>query len=219
MGKRTEEMAAHDRARVCELLLQGYTSNKQIAKIINEGRDKEYQVSPHQVAADIRYMEGKYLEQGLEDLHATKNQAIAELKYLMTVYYSAYERSTKNKMTVESIQNIDTDEAYSELMGQQTNFDEATPMTRTGKVKEESRLEGNPAFLNGVKACLDSINKIRNIDGVNKIALTDPTGTQDHLGIAEMMKAKMDALSNRKEEPESVRFLDPAPVEEEEYEN
>lgn len=223
-------MIAEDRARVCELMARGITNRSEMARIINQGRPEEFHISAQQIGKDIKRMEEEYLERGFENLEVYRHQAMNEMMYLIKTLYEGYEKSRVNKITLESMRAIDTPEEYDEVMNdpemEQDFLEGVHPFNRDAKVKEEYRGEGNPAFLNGIKACLDSLNKIRGVDGANKIALTDPTGTEEFTGIAEMMKARMDELSSREAPTDTDKYLLEAPAEEDsvdgelvEYEN
>lgn len=219
MAKRTELMIAEDRAKVCEYLARGITNRAEMARLLNAHRAEEFHISAQQVAKDIKIMEEEYLEKGFENLEIYRHRAMNELQYLIKMYYEAYERSCKNKITLESVKSVDSEDEYDEMMNEseltQDSIDGMHNFNRDAKVKEEYRGEGNPAFLNGIKAALDSLNKIRSVDGATKVALTDPSGTEEYLGIAEMMKARMDELSGREAPTDTHEFLlDAAPVEE-----
>ncbi len=220
MGKRTEIMVAEDRAKVCELLARGITNRSEMARIINEHRAVEFHVVATQIGKDIKQMEADYLELGFEHLEVYRHQAMNEMKYLIKTLYEGYEKSRVNKMTLESMKSIETPDEYDEIMNdqefQQGNLDGIHPFGRDAKVKEEFRGEGNPAFLNGIKACLDSLNKIRGVEGANKLALTDPSGTEEYSGVAELMKARMDELASRNAPTDTDKYLLDAPPEQEE---
>jgi hypothetical protein len=216
-NKRTELMIAEDRAKVCELMARGYRNRSEMARMINHGRDEKFHISAQQVAKDIKAMEDAYMEKGIENLQIAKHQALDELYYLLRMYYESFERSRVNKVTIESQKTIENQEDYDEIMeGVEEDFIEGVhPFDRQGKVKEEYRAEGNPAFLNGAKGVLDSIHKIKNVDGVSKVALTDPSGTEEYMGIAEMMKQQIKELSAREAPTDTdEKLLDAAPEEE-----
>lgn len=197
MGQKRNELQIYqDRAKVCELIMRGYRSRSEIASIINDGRDAESHISRSQVAADIDWMKNQYIERGFEDLAVYRHQAIDELTYLLKVYYNSFETSKNNQLTIEEEDIVD-DETYEEMM-YDAELGESTGGNKKVKTKKVFRAEGNVAFLNGAKSCLDAINKIRGVDGATKIALTDPTGTEEYTGIVEMMKFKMDELSEDK---------------------
>jgi hypothetical protein len=222
MSKRDEVMVVHDRARICELLARGHRNRSEMARIINEGRPEEMHISAQQVGRDIKLMEEAYMERGMENLEVYRQQALDELTYLVKVYYESFERSRQKKVTVESMKAIGDEEEYDELVAEgilgQQEFENFNGFARDGKIKEESRGEGNPAFLNGIKACFDSINKIRGVDGANKIALTDPSGTEQYTGIADVMKARLDELSAREAPTDTQKLLlDASPKEDEDF--
>jgi hypothetical protein len=211
MSKRTELMIAEDRAKVCDLLARGITNRSEMARIINSGRAEEFHISSQQIGKDIKKMQEDYLERGFESLEVYRHQAMNEMLYLIKTLYEGYERSRVSKITLESMRAIDTPDEYDEVMNQpeleQENLEGIHPFNRDAKVKEEYRGEGNPAFLSTIKATLDSLNKIRGIDGATKVALTDPTGTEEFTGIAEMMKARMDELSTREAPTDTDKYL------------
>lgn len=218
MSKRTEIMIAEDKAKISELLVRGHRNKAEIARILNEGRDEQYHISAAQVSKDITAIEEAYLEKSVENIEIYRHRALEELYYLLKKCYEGYEKSCLNKVTLESMKTINDDEEYQELMGgefEQEELEEVNLFTRNGKLKEEFRGEGNPAFLNSAKSILDSINKIKGVDGASKISLTDPSGTQEYVGIAEMMKARMDELAVRVAPTDTDKFL-LAPMPEEE---
>jgi hypothetical protein len=219
MSKRTELMIAEDRAKVCEFLARGIRNRAEMARLLNKGRSEEFHISAQQVGKDIKTMEEEYLERGFENIEIYRHQAMNELIHLIKTLYDAYERSCHPKITLESQKAIGDADEYDEIMNQpeleQDMLEGMNMFERDGKVKEESRLEGNPAFLNGIKAAFDSLNKIRGVDGTTKVALTDPTGTEEFSGIAEMMKQRMDELSVREAPTDTDKFLLEAPKEEE----
>lgn len=203
MGKRTELMISEDKYKISELLARGYRNRSEIARIINEGRPEEYHIGSQQVGADIRALEDAYLEKGFENLEVYRHKAMEELHYLMKVFYEGYEMSRLDKVTVESVKSIDTEGEYDEYLDpsfiEKEEMGKVHPFGREGKVKQEGRREGNPAFLNGIKSCLDSLNKIRGVDGATKLALTDPSGEKEAVGAIELMKQRMDELAARKD--------------------
>jgi hypothetical protein len=217
-------MIATDRARVCELMLRGYRNKSEMARIINQGRSEEFHISPQQITKDIKFMEEELIERGVEDLALAREQSKEELYYLLRLYYEGFERSRINKITLESARQIDTPEEYDQVMDneefeQEELLEEGLhPFNRNAKVKEEFRGEGNPAFLNGAKSVLDSIHKMKHVDGTTKVSLTDPTGTEEHLGIAEYMKQRIAELSTREAPTDTDQYLlESAPEQRGEY--
>lgn len=204
-------MLAHDKAKIAELLARGYRNKSEIARIINEGRSEEYHITPQQISKDIKTMEEAYLEKGFEDLEVYRHRAMDELAYLMKVFYEGYEMSRTDKVTVESVKSIDGEMEYDDLLDpsfiEKEELGKIHPFGREGKVKQEARKEGNPAFLNGIKACLDSMNKIRGVDGATKLALTDASGTQESIGAIDLIKQRMDELSTRRPPEDTHKYL------------
>lgn len=214
MGKRDELVIVKDRAKICELLARGHRNKSEMARIINDGRPEEMHISPQQIGKDIKAMQNAYLERGFENLEVYRHQAMDELLYLVKVSYESFEQSRVRKVTLETMRSIDTPEEYDELFDaalEQQDPEGLNPFGREGKVKEEFRGEGNPAFLNIIKAGLDSLNKIRSVDGTTKLALTDPSGTEQYTGIAEIMKSKLDELAGRHAPEDTDKFLLDAP--------
>lgn len=197
MGKRTELMIAEDRAKVCELLRRGYTSKAEMAAIINSGRDPEHHISRAQVAKDIEWMENQYIERGLEDLAVAKHKAKDRLLYLMKTYYEGYEASKETEISIED-EDIVGEEVYDEILYAADGGETIETISKKVKTKRKFRKEGNVAFLNGVKACIDSIAKIDSADGATKVSLTDPTGTES-VGALEFLKFQIDELAENKE--------------------
>jgi hypothetical protein len=221
MAKRTELMIFEDRAKVCELQARGVTNRSEMARIINKDRDERFHISAQQIAKDIKLMEEEYLERGFENIEIYRHQAMNELLYLIKVAYESFELSRKNKVTVESFKEGMGEDEYDEIVNQdgmeQEDLDGVNLFARDGKVKEESRGEGNPAFLSIAKSAMDSLNKIRTVDGATKIAMTDATGTQEFTGMAELMKQRMDDLSTRQAPTDTDKFLlDAVPEDEQE---
>lgn len=210
MGKRNEVMIVEDRARVCELLARGHRNKVEMARILNENRPEELHISPQQIGKDIKAMQDAYLEKGFENLEVYRHQAMQELLYLIKVSFDSFEQSKGKKITVESTKGIESQEDYDQLLEDgvvdQEEFEEFNGFGREGKIKEEIIKGGNPAFLNTIKSCFDSLNKIRGVDGTTKVALTDPSGTEQYTGIADVMKARLDELAGR-HAPEDTRKL------------
>lgn len=199
MSKRNEILIAQDRARVCDLLRMGYRSKTEIASILNENRDKNEHITPAQVANDIEFMRNMYLEQGLEDYNIYRNQILDEINMLQRTYWKGYDLSRRSKITIESESVVDNEEydiLREEGLGLRPDED---IFNRNIRAREETRAEGNPAFLQGVQACIDRKSKIYGIDAPNKVALTDPSGTKEASSAVELMKQRMDELSERLE--------------------
>lgn len=200
MSRRNEVLIAQDRATICNLLRKGYRSRTEIASIINENRDKDAHVTPEQVGYDIEFMRKKYLEQGLEDFNAYRNQILDELAFLQRTYWEGYELSRRSKITLESEAVVD-EENYGILseegLGLQPNENVFNRQVRT---REEQRLEGNVAYLQGVERVIDRKAKIYGVDAPNKIALTDPSGNNEATNVFELMIQKMDDLEKRRKE-------------------
>ena len=201
MSKRTELMMAEDKYKISELLARGYRSKSEIARILNEGRSEDYHINAQQVGKDIKSLEDAYLDKGFENMEIYRHRAMEELAYLMKVFYEGYELSRIDKITVESVKSIDGELEYDEMLDpsfiEKEEINKVHPFGREGKIKQEMRREGNPAFLNGIKACLDSMNKIRGVDGATKLALTDPSGSQESVGALDFMKQRLDELSTK----------------------
>lgn len=196
-------MIAEDRAKVCQLLLMGYKSRAEIAAIINEGRDTSLHITPSQVSYDIDYMKKKLMEKGIEDYTLYRNQAIEELDLLARTYWKGYELSRRNKITIESEAIVDEDE-FDEMVKEGIRLNPTEKVfQRMAKAREEQRLEGNPAFLQGVLACIDRKAKIYGVDAPSKMSLTDVSGTKDATDILSFMKQKMDELSTKTQERET----------------
>ncbi len=215
-------MIVEDRHKISELLLRGHRNRSEIARIINQGRDADLHISPSQVGKDIASLEQTYMEQTMENIEVYRARALDELYYLLSKCYEGWEKSKINKITIESMKEIEDETEYDEIMNQaeveQGDLNGVNVFGRSGKIKEEGRGEGNVAFLNAAKGILDSINKIKGVDGVNKLALTDPSGTQEYTGVAELMKARMNELSGRKIPTDTNELLlAPPPKVEEEY--
>jgi hypothetical protein len=206
-------MIAEDRARVCDLLRKGYKSRTEMCLIINEGRDPQFHISPAQVGKDISYMKDKYLEQGFDDLKVVRNTIIDQLDLLKRTYWHGYELSRRSKITLES-EGITNDEEYQNLRerGLELQTDENI-FDRQTRVREESRAEGNPAFLQGVLSCIDRQARIYGIDAPSKVSLTDPSGTKEASSAFELMKRKMDELAERHKQGVEQEFIEQEAVE------
>lgn len=217
MAQRDEVTRAQDRARVCELLLKGY-SKAEITMLINKDKaDVKDHISVQQVRTDIEFMRNEYLKQGIEDYRVYRLQAIDELNLLKKTYWEAYELSRRNKLTIESESILDEEDYLSVLeegMGLRPN---ESVFGRNARTREEVRLEGNPVFLQGVRDCRAALNKIYGIEAPEKLALTDPTGQHEAGSIAELMKQKMDELSERNdvEYTQAPKLLKEAPINDE----
>lgn len=189
MGKRNEVMIMEDRAKVCELYAKGYTSATEIASIINIGRDLYSQITTHQVRQDLKYMEKKYIESGVVNYALAVNQSKYNLNLLKRTLWEGYQLSRKKKITIES-QEVLTRELHEEMLEYGTSLDvedlysEHNPeeKMRAAKIKEEMRGEGNIAFLQGILAVEDRLNKLDGIDTPSKFAFTDVTGQKDVMG-------------------------------------
>lgn len=218
-GKRNELMIAEDRAKVCKLLAMGYTSKTEIASIINSGREQQFHISATQIHNDIEYMKNKYLETGIEDFKIYRNKVLDEINLLQRTYWEGYELSRRNKISIESEQVLEEEE-YDDTMKEGLQLTSGEKIfQRVARTREEQRLEGNPAYLQGVGACIDRKAKIYGVDGTNKIALTDVTGTRDAVDIAQLMKDKMDALASKHNEFEKPEPLQLETSIEEVYDN
>lgn len=222
MSKRTELMIAEDKSKVAELLARGYRNRAEMARVINQGRAEQFHISAQQVGHDIKAVETAYMEKAFENIEIYRHKAMDELLYLLKMYYEGYEKSRISKVTIESQRAIDNAQDYDDIMNQpemeQEFLEGVHPFGRDGKVKEEYRGEGNPAFLNGAKGVLDSLNKIRSVDGASKLSLTDPTGTEEATGVAEFMKQRMAELAERSAPTDTDKFLlEPMPEEEKPY--
>jgi hypothetical protein len=204
MSRRNEIQIAQDRAKVCDLLRQGFRSKTEIASILNEHREKDSYVTPQQVAADIEYMKEKYLNQGIEDYNLYRNQIIDELNMLKRTYWKGYDLSRRNKISIES-KFITDKEDYEGVLEEGIGLGEDEDVfSRQADIREETRVEGNPSFLQGVQTCIDRIAKIYGIDAPNKIALTDPSGQVEATNAFELMKRRMDELESRRNQAEDV---------------
>ena len=207
MNKRTEMMIAEDRAKVCSLLARGFESNTEIAAVINENRELAYHISPAQIAYDKEYMKKKYLEKGIEDFAVYRGQILSELEELTRTYWVAYELSRRNKITIESDAVVD-EEQYDILGNEGLGMQSGEKIfNRLAKTKEEQRLEGNPAFLQGVKSCIEQKAKMLGVDGTNKIALTDTTGTKNAVDVLDYLTQQIDELSEKHEEKAEPKLL------------
>src|SRR6476661_5605874 len=194
MKKRNEIEIAHDRAKVCELLNKGYRSRTEIASIINEGRPVNKHISDQQIRNDIEYMSNLYMEKGLEDFNYYRNQLEDEIQLLKRTFYKGYEMSRRNKITLESeAVVIEDEENYEHLLEnglEDSNDSEEKSFQRVGKLREERRLEGNPAFLQGVQGCIDRLMKLYGVEAPSKMSL-DVKGSLEVTDVALLMKEKM----------------------------
>ncbi len=190
---------AHDRAKVCELLMKGYRSVSEIASIINENRPVEKHISDGQIRNDIEFMKNQYLERGLENFHFYRNQLEDEINFLKKTFYHGYELSRRSKVTLESDKLVIEDEdMYDDVLDRGLDIDgDENNFQRVARVKEEKRLEGNPAFLQGVRDCIDRLAKLYGVDAPNKVALTDVTGQNDAIDVGQLLKDKIDQIASR----------------------
>jgi len=197
---------AQDRARVCELLLQGVETRAEIADIINTGRPVEQHISVAQIQNDIDVMKKRHKEKGVQDYDAHLNRLLDELKLVKKSYWKGYELSRRNKISIESDFIADEDE-YAEIVkdGVGLDPDAEKVFNRMAKIREEVRLEGNPAFLQGVLTCIEKETKLLGLD-VNKIAMTDVTG-QKGVSVLDLMKEKMDELAFKVTERQEPKKL------------
>lgn len=195
MQKRTEMQIAQDRARVCELLLQGVETRAEIADIINSGRPTEQHISVTQIQHDIDVMKKKHKEKGVQDYDEHLNRLLDELKLVKKSYWKGYELSRRNKISIESDFITDVEE-YGELAKEGVGLDpySESVFARQAKVREEVRLEGNPAFLQGVLSCIEKETKLLGLD-VNKIAMTDDKGKSDTSNLLTYLKDKISEIS------------------------
>jgi hypothetical protein len=174
MASRDPIQIEADRATVAKLYRQGYRSAFEIAQKINEEREnpKDY-VTKAMVQTDINTIRERYKNQQIIDYEAYRNEHFANLLELKKLNIEAYKRSTKSKITIESVAVVDADR-YDELreLGLQIQEGEDV-LLREAKIKEEMRPEGNPAFLSNVFQIDDRIAKFVGIDQPSKTPLSD----------------------------------------------
>lgn len=194
-SKRNELVIMEDRMRVCELMAKGYTSPTEIAAKLNESRSVSEHVTVGMVKSDIKYMENKFLERGLEHYEVYRNRIESSINLLKRTFWEGYELSTKKKITIES-QEVMDEETFEERALYGYDEGDKEGVLRNAKVKEEMRTEGNVAFLNGVLACEDRLMKLYGME-VSRIALTDTTGQKDISNPLEDVKRLLEEQQSR----------------------
>ena len=194
--------------------MKGYRSKTEIASIINESRAVEFHINPSQVANDIEAMKKRFLDKGIEDYTAYRNQLLEELNLLKKTYWEGYQLSRRNKITIESEAILDNDEYDKDLtegLGLRPN---ENVFIRQAKTKEEQRLEGNVAYLQGVLSVIDREAKMIGVDAPSKVALTDPSGKNSSTNVFDFMKERLDELAQRNiDEPKQLESMNKNPIE------
>ena len=149
MPRRDSLQREQDLAQLGALYLQGQT---QVA--IGE----ELGVSQPQICKDLATLQRRWLESALIDFSAAKAKELARIDHLERVYWEAWEHSTQ-----ERIRNV-------------TEKVEAGGQERKRAQLEREPQSGNPAYLEGVRWCIDRRCKVLGLDAAARWEVTGKEG-------------------------------------------
>lgn len=162
--KRTKEQRLADRADVARRYLRG-EFQVDIAKAISDQRD--YAITQQQVSWDLAAIREEWKRSAVRDFDDAKAQELARIDELERTYWHAWERSL---------------EAASKTTQHLNHMGDEGPKPSRAIVETTERV-GDPRFLEGVQHCIDKRIKLLGLNAPDKIAPTDPTGTQPYAGV------------------------------------
>lgn len=149
--KRTQAERERDYVDEARLYLENKT-HAEITEFINKTRP--YSLNVRQISTDIQLIHKRWQESYLKDYDKIKARELARIDKLEMSYWEAWEKS-KDKKTFEEMEKIE------DLTGSGKKGDaNSASFIRTKVKKKEEGRDGNAAYLEGIRWCIEERAKI-----------------------------------------------------------